>query len=913
MLTTVSAETSPLLPGAMDLIQGDMLHGWLLGVAPDVRPLVLVNDEPAVLTDAAIPRPDVCQKFGFTGPDTVGFACRLPAAPAGAVLSLYGVTADGVFLSLRRSLAHPVCEQGLEAQLRRAAATARRSDAVGIVCWDGAHNPIGRAKVLYDIAACRRPAVLLCYLHEEFGGSLWPPLLHCDFPLVAIPWKQRHEAHILLRRYGIVFNTVWICKPRLPSFRLAAAVSHDQTRFLLDIDDDEDAFSARQPDSRACYDAPGLPLAHFLRDAIPARTVVSPPLRACFGGHIVRHARSRTPRPTPDGNGRDVYHIGFIGTARPHKNVLAAARAVRLLAATTGLPLRFHCCGDVQPPEYRDKLLHAGAELHGTVSLADLPAATARMHVLISGYPAAARDDAIRAVAAHQTPAKISDALAAGRPILVPDGPAIADLRNLPGIYPFTERTFTDQLVAALSEKRPVTLPDEFTPEGACAAFAAAEQEAVPVPALRILDGLPPQTDEEDGPPALVLLWKQHDAGLYGRRVDQIARSYRRAFPGHRVIILEFFEDHLPDEAPRTAVSVTDAETFEQSGNATPEEKEQDASPLPEEDFTGEEALRSHLLALKLPGLMRDGVFLRTLRHGSGQELRDALFAFLVREKLSPDNSLFVLFPIIEALEEVEDILRPYVRLIDVVDNQLGWAADDARRCRLLDQYFRLAASAAQLVFNTEQMRAFFAERHFPHAADAAVIPNWYTPPDGVVPAARPLPGPERHIFYSGNMNDRLDWPLLQAVAVQPGVRLHLAGTAQRARAALDALIARGVIYHGVTEERETLAILSRMDAAIVPHVLDDISMFMNPIKIGMYRAAGLPILCPSRLRLAGDDLLVYDDTPHCLRLLSTLPERRPAVFPRPVPASRKAEQAYMRLLARLHPEKNSINHKIYK
>lgn len=887
---------TPLLRGAFDAIHEDMVHGWLIGTSPDVRPLVFAGDAPAVIVDAAIPRPDVCQQFGLSGPDTVGFACRLPAAPAGTELTLYGVTPDGVFPVVSKSLSYPVCEQGLEAQLRRAAAVAQQPEAVGIVCWDGGHNPIGRARVLYDIAASRRPAVLICYLHEEFGGRLWPPLMRSDIPLVTIPWDQRHAAHVLLRRYGIAFDTVWICKPRLPSFQLAAAVSRPETRILLDLDDDEDAFSAAQVHSRACYDAPGAGLAHFLRDQVAARTVASLPLQQRFGGHIIRHVRRPQACPLPES--RSPYHIGFIGTVRPHKNVLPIARAVRLLSVATGLPLQFHVHGDVQPPEYQESLEQAGAIVHGGLSFEELPEVMTRLHVLISGYPSAAQDALNRAIVKHQVPAKISDALAAGRPVLVPEGPAVADLRAVPGVYLFTESTFTDQLVAALSRKEPATLPDDFTPEGAFAVFTAAEQEAQPVPALRMLH-MTEYVCDRDARPAIVLLWKQHDAGLYGRRVEQIARSCRRAFPQQRVIILEFLEEQPPQDVPEA-----EQDTPEAAGAAiVPQGTDQPQNaPLPvqEEDFTQEKAVRTHLLALKTQGLERDGILLQTLRYTTPQELRAALLTFLVREELTPDNALFVLFPIIEALEYVEDMLRPYERIIDVVDNQLSWAQDDVRRCRLLDQYFRLLAPARQVVFNAEQTRAFFAERHMLDKAAVSVIPNWYTLPEGASPVVQPLPGPVRHIFYSGNMNDRLDWPLLQALAALPDVQLHLAGTAQRVRAKLDALITQGAIYHGVTQEQETLALLSFMDAAIIPHVLDEVSRFMNPIKAGMYRAAGLPVLCPSSLGLAGNDLLGYTDTAHCLEIVSHLPKRQAAETPHS-PASAD-EAAYMDLLTRLHP-----------
>ena len=90
-------QKNPLILGSFDVIRGDILHGWIVGAMPEVRPLVFVNDIPAVLLDNAIPRPDVCRNLGISDAHAAGFACRLPASSGDAVLSLYGVTPAGVF------------------------------------------------------------------------------------------------------------------------------------------------------------------------------------------------------------------------------------------------------------------------------------------------------------------------------------------------------------------------------------------------------------------------------------------------------------------------------------------------------------------------------------------------------------------------------------------------------------------------------------------------------------------------------------------------------------------------------------------------------------------------------------------------------------------------------------------------
>lgn len=819
--------TNLLARGSLDTIRGDIAEGWIMGADP-VRPLVFVGSQPATLLDAGLPRPDVCQSHGMREPVNTGFRFRLPGAKAGELVRLYGATSEGVFPIAARKLEHAVCGQSFTAQLELAAKKSVLPGAVGIVCWDGAHNPIGRAMELYRIIeAGNRPAVLICFLHEEFGPGLWPPLLSWDGNALAIPWKKRFELLPILARHGVRFDTVWICKPRLPSFLLAGAVAHEKTRFILDIDDDEEAFIAAQSHSPACYDSQGLPFTNYLRDQIAAYTVANPALQDRFGGELIRHVRDKQPaEPLPE-----KLKIGFAGTVRPHKNIVELARAIRL--AAPGQALEFHIYGDIRPAELQGELEAAGAVIHGPVPMAELPQTLAGMRVLVSGFPIAHVDSENQKMADCQIAAKISDALAAGRPILAPDGPAAADLRDITGIYLFTRENFAERLQRALRHEDEIGLPAEFTPQGAYAAFARAEEKA------EVMPQMPGRIQEEVSAkksPALLLLWKQQDAALYGRRVDQIARKHKREFPQQRVYVLEFYQE--------------------------PDQPEVAGDPQPD-DFCDERPLLDALMEKKRCGMIQDGVHYHTICHKTAEDLRNKLLSFLAREDLSFGNTKLMLFPVIENYEQVEDIFQPYEKVVDVVDNELGWPASQERKARLMDQYFRLLAPAEKAVFNSPINHDFFVGLNFIKKENTEVIPNWYSFPDGYEPKKRQKSDSFTHVIYSGNMNDRIDWELLGKIVALPNVRLHLAGTAYRAREKLKALIDAGAIYHGVTSERETLDLLQYMDMAVVAHEEDGISRFMNPMKVDMYKNCLLATFCPNFLGYNGVE--TYNDHKDCL------------------------------------------------
>ena len=47
---------------------------------------------------------------------------------------------------------------------------------INIIAWDLGHNPVGRAAVLAEIAACAGAVELVGPLFPRYGGDLWPPL-----------------------------------------------------------------------------------------------------------------------------------------------------------------------------------------------------------------------------------------------------------------------------------------------------------------------------------------------------------------------------------------------------------------------------------------------------------------------------------------------------------------------------------------------------------------------------------------------------------------------------------------------------------------------------------------------------------------------------------------------------------------
>jgi glycosyltransferase involved in cell wall biosynthesis len=118
---------------------------------------------------------------------------------------------------------------------------------------------------------------------------------------------------------------------------------------------------------------------------------------------------------------------------------------------------------------------------------------------------------------------------------------------------------------------------------------------------------------------------------------------------------------------------------------------------------------------------------------------------------------------------------------------------------------------------------------------------------------ARPSPAPvglpaDPFAVYVGMVQERVDIDLLATTArALPTVVAGPVADAPRQR-----LEAAGVICLGAVPPSQVPGLLSRAAVGLVPHVVDALTLSMDPLKIYEYRAAGLPVVAT---RVAGSDL----------------------------------------------------------
>lgn len=109
---------------------------------------------------------------------------------------------------------------------------------------------------------------------------------------------------------------------------------------------------------------------------------------------------------------------------------------------------------------------------------------------------------------------------------------------------------------------------------------------------------------------------------------------------------------------------------------------------------------------------------------------------------------------------------------------------------------------------------------------------------EGIAQTGRPTIG------YVGNLRDRIDWDLVEGlVRVLPEWSFVFAGSAEENSKIASIAKYANVRFLGVVEYHDLPSFLMSIDVGIVPHVVNDLTNSMNPLKAYNYLAAGVPVV----------------------------------------------------------------------
>jgi len=221
------------------------------------------------------------------------------------------------------------------------------------------------------------------------------------------------------------------------------------------------------------------------------------------------------------------------------------------------------------------------------------------------------------------------------------------------------------------------------------------------------------------------------------------------------------------------------------------------------------------------------------------------LASILTRNGSGGPRTVFWVCPRNFEFPEIAATFSPELVVADVIDDHRAWVLAGSSDHRSLTQNYEDILGLSDLVLAStqsvqESMQAFAQEVH--------LVPNACEPPGGGSGSAgkpkelRRMKGPI--LGYAGNLSSRIDIKLLDHVAtVRPGWSIALIGSAHLSRDVMSLDRHPNVHFLGVKPYAEAQRYIRHFDVGLVPHLDNELTRSMHPLKVFVYGAMGVPVV----------------------------------------------------------------------
>jgi glycosyltransferase involved in cell wall biosynthesis/GT2 family glycosyltransferase len=366
----------------------------------------------------------------------------------------------------------------LARQKYRASRQAIEKPSVAVCGWELAHNAAGRAYTLATIYETFAHVEIIGSLFPSFGREIWEPIR--DTPIAKHTFIVEDESKFLEQAIQLVaahpYDIVHLSKPRAPNifFGILYKLFWD-AKVLMDIDDEELAFVGEEtpisiddyikqygklPELKNMHGKDWTRLSVGLAKEFDGVTVCNAALQERYGGEIIRHARDEKlfkPSPELKRKSRDKYGIPqdkkvvlFFGTPREHKGLIETAQAIAGLKRTDVI---FCIAGTFADEKLKQRLI--AVEGCNFVFLPNQPV-IATPEILSIADCCLLLQDFKSTAAQYQTPAKLSDALAMGIPVLAIKTNSIKDIIKYGGVTEVALGNIGNHLLKTINTTLPV-------------------------------------------------------------------------------------------------------------------------------------------------------------------------------------------------------------------------------------------------------------------------------------------------------------------------------------------------------------------------------------------------------------------------------------------------------------------------
>ena len=785
---------------------------------------------------------------------------------------------------------------------------------VSVIAWDLAHNPLGRAYLLADALRNDYDVELIGATFPRFGSELWEPLRTGSrvtirrFAGKNFPQHFKNMTDVAEQVEG---DVIVVSKPRLPSLELAIlAKIHRNRPIVLDIDDYELGFftnrqpltlqelkaQARKLDTECPHDEAWTRYSESLIPLFEQVTVSNEELQTRYGGVVVPHVRDahdfdpaiypRDPIRAALGFGPEDRVIVFAGTPRVHKGYDRIVAALENLNCESYKFLLVGSPADRSSRRIIGKLDAENIRTVPNVPFRDLPG------YLSAGDLICLLQDESNVTSRYQMPAKFTDGLSMGVPMLATRVPPLVNLadaglvellddmpldRKIAQIFEnyeehkkaalrnrqvFLDRFSYDAVVPRISELiepllgNPAPVPEEFR------ALISHHREKYPcspnqtrltpeIVARGDLDRREgPTNPDASGPLAaprwrkdrrfvddnwdIVFFWKQNDSEIYGRRQDMVVKYLAKEFRVHRI-----FHFDAPVNLARSSGFV--ARTGGLGGHS--HARLVLFNTLRRRYFRGRwTKIRrdtfTYLVDARAPRMMK-------CLFPCEQDYLDYLDRVFQRHNVGERRVIFWVCPNNFHFPSIKRKFGPDLTAADVIDDQRKWQISSEYEERLHGNYREILEQSDIAFANCQSvlgsMQEFTDNIHLiPNAGEILDLNahSWKKPSELVR-----MTGPV--IGYVGNLDAaRIDVDLLETVAVnRPDWNLVFIGSMHKGRQIRRLSRLGNVHFLGVRVHDDAIQYIRNFDVAIIPHYDNALTRNMNPLKLYVYLSLEVPVV----------------------------------------------------------------------
>lgn len=332
----------------------------------------------------------------------------------------------------------------------------------------------------------------------------------------------------------------------------------------------------------------------------------------------------------------------------------------------------------------------------------------------------------------------------------------------------------------------------------------------------------------------VVFFWKQNDTGIYGRRQDMILKYMAKDPRIHKILHFDEPMDagvwwHSLDWGSRRRFHQSNLVFIKTLRRVLGMERQ------------GKIRLFTFLYACsetQLPGIVKR-------RFPPFSNYVKFLTRVFEKEGIGKRRTVFWVCPKNFHFPNIAREFNPDLIVADVIDDHRKWPVKSKYRQRL-DENYREILGLSDLAFANcqnvrDSMSAFIDNIHLvPNGAEFLETKGraWRKPR-----ALRRLKGPV--IGYVGNLDAvRIDLDLLHYVAKgRPDLNLVFIGSMHRSQDLMDLDVFPNVVFLGVKPYERALRYIRHFDVAIIPHLDNELTQQMNPLKLYVYFALNVPIV----------------------------------------------------------------------